>query len=124
MDRVVRRGAERAVRCHRKLRAPLLYWVNGEVVEVDPWSVELPMVDPTDHLPPPEEAHQCEELIAALKGYEDLCEYWGPAGRGSDGPLLWGKAVKRIERRRDRWWAHNGEYAIAVRYCPFCGTVL
>lgn len=124
IDRAVRRGAERAVRRHRRLDAPLLYWEDGEVIAVDPWTVELPMCDPEAELPPPEDVHHCDEMDEALAMYDELCEAWGRAGRGASGPLLWGKAVKRIERRRRRWWGHNGEYAVPIGYCPWCGTEL
>lgn len=82
------------------------------------------MVDPETLLPTADDAHRCEEMVAALELYEGLGEEWGRAGRGATGPLLWGLAIKRIEKRRGRWFAHNGEYAVPVAYCPFCGTAL
>lgn len=124
VDRAMRRGAERAVRRHRRLGAALLYSEDGKIVERDPWSVKLPMVDPSALLPPPEDTHSCDQLEAILDRYDGLCREWGEDGRGSDGPLLWGKAVKRIEKRRGRWFAHNGEYALPVSYCPACGERL
>lgn len=93
-------------------------------MEVDPWSVELPMVDPETLLPTPEDAHRCEEMVADLELYEELCEEWGRTGRRPSGPLLWGKALERVEQHRGRWWAHNGEYAVPICYCPFCGMPL
>lgn len=124
VDRAVRRGAERAVRRHRRLGVPLLYSKDGEIVEVDPWTVELPMWDPDAELPPPQDVHRCDEMDEALRMYDELCEEWGRAGRGASGPLLWGKALERVEKHRGCWFAHNREYAVPVRHCPFCGTEL
>lgn len=82
------------------------------------------MFDPDAELPPPEDIHRCDDMDEALEMYDELCEEWGRPGRGASGPLLWGKALERIEKRRGRWFAHNREYAAPILHCPFCGVEL
>jgi hypothetical protein len=65
----------------------------------------------------PEEAHVCEERD----------RHRGLAVRISDTDPpeeLYGAAITRIEQLRGRWWAHNGEYATEITFCPFCGAQL
>jgi hypothetical protein len=68
----------------------------------------------------PEDRHDCP------KRKEHLGAGHGPGwdDEGAPSERLWGDAVVRIERVGGRWWAHNGEYATEVSFCPWCGVRL
>lgn len=36
---------------------------------------------------------------------------------------MWGQAITHVEIDKEgKMWAHNGEYATQVNYCPFTGV--
>lgn len=66
---------------------------------------------------PTEAAHLCEggeRLQRETRGVQDA----------ETPEALWGHAVTHVGYAAGRWWAHNGEYASIIRFCPWCGADL
>jgi hypothetical protein len=75
------------------------------------------MIQRTDAFQQPGSRHQCLE-----RG-----RHAGLAERAAeDTPTehLYGAAIVRVEHAAGKWWAHNGEYATEVSFCPWCGLRL
>lgn len=52
---------------------------------------------------------------------QHTCQPWPDAEADS---RLSGHAITAIIQAAGRWYAENGEYATAIRFCPFCGGTL
>lgn len=70
-----------------------------------------------------EETHRCDEFVAAD---QLLSQIQADAAAEDDVPdqLLYGPAIRQIDRCAGKWYAHNNEYSSMITHCPFCGLRL
>ena len=69
-------------------------------------------------------SHDCAAMREAIRLRDRLEASKRLDNEGAEA-TLWGAAITRLDKNSDGIWiAHNDEYAIPIRYCPFCGQRL